>query len=805
MVSIVGEKREKTVVDSSGGSPQPQPLPSQGGGGDRGGESDGREAGSETPRAPPVAPLAPPAASSAASYTDFSSVPEPCTPEDALQINADSASSPEHREMNEETICRRGGGKGDSARGGGKDSNNRRGACTHATFPAKLHDILSRPDLDDVVSWLPHGRGWRIVDQSQFVDRVMPHFFTQSKFASFMRQVNGWGFVRVTRGDEVNSYYSEFFLRGRRSLVRFMERKPAARDVLGPEPNFAQYEDLPPNPEVDVAKLIPLPSVSPSGGADGSGGMAGDKRRRRATNGKDKSPTPTDGVMGGGGHVNATEDASAPTAQLSAPFGGSGATVAVLNIAGAFPPVAAAGHFFEQQQNLAGQQPLRPQQFLNHQLPPQNVPPQQPSQQWSHLAQQQQQQAAAYPSMQLAFSHQEMPTTMMPSGAMLATVSTNAQQGGGPVGPNQGFHPQQLGGPVALANQFSPSAAPLQQQQQQYGANNFPCQGQQQQLQHAQFNAPQDLVQLAALMQSGQLSPIQQQALMLQQQNAQQRQMQQDQQMQMQLQQQQNDHQQQVQQNQQMQINMQLMQQQNTHQFQIQQNTQQFQIQQNQQMQLAQPELANQRALPSGGPNSPGSKQPTQVVLDPNGRPLPLQQQQQCYNSPRSEDLLQVKPPPRTAAAGLPPPSPLELSPPLYQGAPVAVPKAVLLPGPALQQRGVAGGGTDGFGTSFDGNGSAVASAGLGLGLKSAADDDPVGAFFDKLQAHNGAGGALGAFDAGGNNDTGGGGSDDGVMEMEDVDVTGMIPVTAMDEGEGAFGGSLGEEGLVNGSLDDIW
>jgi hypothetical protein len=28
-------------------------------------------------------------------------------------------------------------------------------------FPAKMHSILSRPDLQDIVAWMPHGRAWR--------------------------------------------------------------------------------------------------------------------------------------------------------------------------------------------------------------------------------------------------------------------------------------------------------------------------------------------------------------------------------------------------------------------------------------------------------------------------------------------------------------------------------------------------------------------------------------------------------------------------------------------------------------------
>jgi hypothetical protein len=44
-----------------------------------------------------------------------------------------------------------------------------------------------------------------------------------------MRQVNGWGFKRITQGPDHNSYYHELFLRGLPRLVRKMKRPTKAR------------------------------------------------------------------------------------------------------------------------------------------------------------------------------------------------------------------------------------------------------------------------------------------------------------------------------------------------------------------------------------------------------------------------------------------------------------------------------------------------------------------------------------------------------------------------------------------------
>ena len=76
-------------------------------------------------------------------------------------------------------------------------------------FPVKLHRILSNAEHNDVISWLPHGRSWRVLKPKAFEEKVIPMYFRHAKYASFMRQVNGWGFKRMTQGPDHNSYYNE--------------------------------------------------------------------------------------------------------------------------------------------------------------------------------------------------------------------------------------------------------------------------------------------------------------------------------------------------------------------------------------------------------------------------------------------------------------------------------------------------------------------------------------------------------------------------------------------------------------------
>lgn len=129
------------------------------------------------------------------------------------------------------------------------------------TFPAKMHAILTNPELSDVIGWAPHGRSWRILKPRDFEIRVLPKYFEHSKFSSFVRQANGWGFRRMSHGYDKNAYYQEYFLRAMPWLCKKMRRpKVAEKKAVDPEmePDFdaisSQFPvpDRPPTREVLV-------------------------------------------------------------------------------------------------------------------------------------------------------------------------------------------------------------------------------------------------------------------------------------------------------------------------------------------------------------------------------------------------------------------------------------------------------------------------------------------------------------------------------------------------------------------------
>ena len=62
------------------------------------------------------------------------------------------------------------------------------------SFPAKLHEIMSNPEYEEIIGWLSHGRSWDVKDKDLLVSVVLKNHFSHSNYESFIRQVNIWGF-----------------------------------------------------------------------------------------------------------------------------------------------------------------------------------------------------------------------------------------------------------------------------------------------------------------------------------------------------------------------------------------------------------------------------------------------------------------------------------------------------------------------------------------------------------------------------------------------------------------------------------
>lgn len=102
---------------------------------------------------------------------------------------------------------------------------------------------VEKEGFGHVVSWQPHGRCF-VVHNTELFKELLPRYFTLSKIASFQRQLNLYGFTRLTRGNDKGGYYHEMFLLGKPFLMRRIQRVKVkgtgvrARSNPDQEPDF---------------------------------------------------------------------------------------------------------------------------------------------------------------------------------------------------------------------------------------------------------------------------------------------------------------------------------------------------------------------------------------------------------------------------------------------------------------------------------------------------------------------------------------------------------------------------------------
>ena len=116
---------------------------------------------------------------------------------------------------------------------------------------------------EGIVSWLPHGKAFRVHKQEEFVHCVMPRYFMQTKYKSFQRQLHIYGFHRALKGIDKGAYCHEKFVRtDRTSCLRMVRQR---RKRIGKEEEKEQDQRCTTYASDSLfSPLSPVPEVSSS-------------------------------------------------------------------------------------------------------------------------------------------------------------------------------------------------------------------------------------------------------------------------------------------------------------------------------------------------------------------------------------------------------------------------------------------------------------------------------------------------------------------------------------------------------------
>ncbi|KAM4631314.1 heat shock factor protein 1 [Polymixia lowei] len=124
-------------------------------------------------------------------------------------------------------------------------------------FLTKLWTLVEDPETDPLICWSPNGASFHVFDQGRFSKEVLPKFFKHNNMASFVRQLNMYGFrkvVHIEHGGLVKpekddtEFQHPFFIRGQEHLLENIKRKVTTVSGL-------KQEELKMYPE-EVTKIL---------------------------------------------------------------------------------------------------------------------------------------------------------------------------------------------------------------------------------------------------------------------------------------------------------------------------------------------------------------------------------------------------------------------------------------------------------------------------------------------------------------------------------------------------------------------
>lgn len=142
---------------------------------------------------------------------------------------------------------------------------------SNVQFPWRLHELLTEAETngnDVIISWLPDTNAFKVHNKLRFTTEILPAYFNATKYKSFQRNLNLWGFETITEGPQKGGCFHPLFVKGDRDKCHYMTRQK----VKGNKPKSDTPSEGPPKTvdDFDDAKkgslstLANLASKAPS-------------------------------------------------------------------------------------------------------------------------------------------------------------------------------------------------------------------------------------------------------------------------------------------------------------------------------------------------------------------------------------------------------------------------------------------------------------------------------------------------------------------------------------------------------------
>lgn len=121
-------------------------------------------------------------------------------------------------------------------------------------FLSKLWKLVEDSKYNSLISWSKDGKSFIIHDQTRFSRELLPLYFKHNNMASFIRQLNMYGFRKSTSiensglkadKDEME-FYHQYFLRGQETQLENIKRKVSNMIVCLAEDAMFRLLDLNP-------------------------------------------------------------------------------------------------------------------------------------------------------------------------------------------------------------------------------------------------------------------------------------------------------------------------------------------------------------------------------------------------------------------------------------------------------------------------------------------------------------------------------------------------------------------------------